>query len=308
MASRVTALGGDGFIGRYVVQALLRDGAMVTVASRNPKRGWLLKTQANLGQIAYAMADVTKPETLARAVAGADSVINLVGSFANMDAVQSGGAASVARAASEAGVKSLVHMSAIGADQASPSRYGRSKGDGEAAVCTAFPGATIMRPSLVFGREDALVNRFAALIRMLPAVPVFSGGTKFQLVFVGDVARAVVAALSDPAARGATYELGGPETLTMLALNQRIAAASGRAGKLFVEMPDMAGAAMAKLTGWLPGAPITRDQWLMLQSDNVVADGASGVEALGIVPASLSAVAERWLVLYRRHGRFGSTT
>ena len=306
MTSRVTVFGGDGFIGRYVVQALLRDGAMVTVASRNPKRGWLLKTQANLGQIAYALADVTKPETLARAMTDADAVINLVGSFGNMDAVQSGGAASVAQAAAEAGVKTMVHMSAIGADSASPSRYGRSKSDGEAAVKAAFPEATIIRPSLVFGREDALVNRFAALIRMLPAVPVFSGGTKFQPVFVGDVARAVVAALSDPLARGATYELGGPETLSMLALNQRIAAASGRAGKLFVEMPDIAGAAMAKLTGWLPGAPMTWDQWLMLQNDNVVADGAKGLAALGVAATPLDTVMQGWLVIYRKHGRFGA--
>ena len=150
MTSRVTVFGGDGFIGRYVVQALLKEGAMVCVASRNPKRGWLLKTQGNLGQIAFTGADVTRPDTLAAAVAGADVVINLVGSFANMDKVQREGALNVAKAATQAGVSKLVHLSAIGADSASASAYGRSKGEGEAAVRSAFPNATILRPSIVF--------------------------------------------------------------------------------------------------------------------------------------------------------------
>jgi uncharacterized protein YbjT (DUF2867 family) len=301
----VTVFGGDGFVGRYVVQGLLKAGARVRVASRNPKRGWFLKSQANLGQIAYVAADVTRPETLSRALVGADMAINLVGSFANMDAIQHQGAANVAAAATKARLGRLVHVSAIGADSASPSRYGKSKGDGEAAVRANFPCATILRPSIVFGREDQFINRFAGLIRMLPIVPVFSAATKFQPVFVGDVAHAVLAALNTAEAAGKTYELGGPQTYSMLEINQWIANACGR-DKHYFPVSDMIGAGMAKLTGWLPGAPMTWDQWLMLQSDNVVADGADGLDALGITPTPLEAIAPGWLVQYRKHGRFGT--
>ena len=309
MNDYVTVFGGGGFVGRYVVEALLRAGTRVRVAERRPKNAWHLKAQANLGQIQFLAADVTQPESVARAVAGADAVINLVGAFGKqMVAVQQDGAAIVAEAARDAGARALVHVSAIGADAHSPAAYGRSKAAGEAAVRAAFPAATILRPSIIFGREDQFVNRFAGLIQMLPVVPVMGGKTRFQPVFVGDVARAVAVALKDAGAHGGqTYELGGPQILSMRALNQWIAEACGR-DPLFVDVPDAIAATMATATGWLPGAPITRDQWLMLQSDNVVADGASGLEALGIVPASLAAVAERWLVLYRRHGRFGSTT
>jgi uncharacterized protein YbjT (DUF2867 family) len=302
----VTVFGGDGFVGRYVVQALLKSGARVRVASRNPKRGWFLKAQANLGQIAYVAADITQPETLARALNGADIAINLVGSFANMDSVQNRGAANVASAAAKAGVRQFIHMSAIGADSASPSRYGKSKGDGEAAVHAAFPAATILRPSIIFGREDQFINRFAGLIRMLPVVPVFSAGTRFQPIFVGDVARAVMAALADPEAAGKLFELGGPQTFSMLEINKWIAKACGRE-KYYFPVSNFIGASMAKLTGWLPGAPMTWDQWLMLQSDNVVRDGAAGLSALGIAPTPLESVAPDWLVQYRKHGRFGAS-
>jgi uncharacterized protein YbjT (DUF2867 family) len=302
----VTVFGGDGFVGRYVVQALLKAGARVRVASRNPKRGWFLKAQANLGQIAYIAADVTRPETLARALAEADVAINLVGSFDNMDMIQHRGAANVASAAAKAGVDQFIHMSAIGADSASPSRYGKSKGDGEAAVRAAFPTATILRPSIIFGREDQFINRFAGLIRLLPVIPVFSAETRFQPVFVGDVARAVMAALADPDAAGKTYELGGPQTFSMLEINKWIAKACGRE-KYYFPVSNMIGAGMAKLTGWLPGAPMTWDQWLMLQSDNVVSEGAMGLAALGVVPTPLQAIAPGWLVQYRKHGRFGAS-
>jgi uncharacterized protein YbjT (DUF2867 family) len=305
MAQIVTVFGGDGFVGRYVVQALLRQGAQVRVASRKPKRGWFLKAQANLGQIAYMAADITRPETLGAALAGADAVINLVGRFDDMDAVQNIGARNVAEAAAQAGVGRLIHVSAIGADPASPSRYGRSKGEGEAAVHSAFPQATILRPSIIFGREDQFINRFAGLIRMLPVVPILSGESKFQPVYVADVAKAIVAALDHPEARGQIYELGGPQTYTMAALNRWIAAASGR-DKLFLEIPDEIGGLMARFTGWLPGAPITNDQWLMLQRDNIVAEGTKGLAALGVAPTSLDSVAPGWLVQYRKHGRFGA--
>ena len=302
----VTVFGGDGFVGRYVVQALLKSGARVRVASRNPKRGWFLKSQADLGQIAYVAADVTRPETLARALGDADVAINLVGSFDNMDMIQNRGAGNVAVAAAKARVAQFIHMSAIGADSASRSGYGKSKGDGEAAVRAAFPGAVILRPSIIFGREDQFINRFAGLIRMLPVVPVFSAETRFQPVFVGDVAHAVMAALADSAAAGKTYELGGPQIFSMLEINKWIGAACGR-DRYYLPVSDILGAGMAKLTGWLPAAPMTWDQWLMLQSDNVVSEGAAGLGVLGVAPTPLEAIAPGWLVQYRKHGRFGAS-
>jgi uncharacterized protein YbjT (DUF2867 family) len=305
--SLVTVFGGGGFLGRYVVQVLLKKGARVRIAERNPKDAWYLKAQANLGQIASVPADVTRPETLARAVSGADAVVNLVGSFDNMDAVQAKGAANVAQASVLAGANTLIHVSAIGANPSSPSLYGRSKGEGETAILNVFPRATILRPSIVFGREDQFINRFAGLIRMLPVVPVIGADAKFQPVFVGDVAHAVAAVLFDPAAHGGkTYELGGPQVLSMLELNRWIASRTGRK-RPFIPVPDAIAAAMASLTGWLPGAPITRDQWLMLQSDNVVGSQAKGLSDLGVEPTPLDAVARGWLVEYRKHGRFGAT-
>ncbi len=303
----VTVFGGDGFIGRYVVQALLKAGARVRVASRNPKRGWFLKSQANLGQIAYIAADISRPETIPQAVEGADAVINLVGVFGStMDLVHVAGAKALALAAKQAKVSAFVQLSAIGADPESVSNYGRTKGEGEAAVSAAFPGATLLRPSLVFGQEDQLTNRFAALIRLLPIVPVIGGATRFQPIFVGDVAHAVAAAALDPVKHGGhTYELGGPQILSMRALNEWIAKATGR-DKAFIEVPDLAAGVMATLTGWLPAAPITRDQWRMLQKDNVVSKGAQGLEAFALTPVSLDAVAPGWLIQFKRHGRFAA--
>jgi len=308
MVDTVTIFGGDGFVGRYVVQALLKSGHRVRVASRNPKRGWFLKAQANLGQIAYVVADITRPETLRHAVEGASAVINLVGILkGDFDAVHRHGARNVAEAAKTAGIETFVQVSAIGADAESPSAYGRSKAEGEAAVRRAFPTATILRPSIIFGREDQFINRFAGLIRLLPIVPVIGGATKFQPVFVGDVAHAVAAIIDDPQSHASkTYELGGPEVMTMTQVNRWIAEATGRDRPL-LEMPDEVSGPLATLTGWLPGAPITRDQWMMLQRDNVVGAKAKGLAALGIAPTPLDAVAPGWMVQYRKHGRFGAT-
>jgi uncharacterized protein YbjT (DUF2867 family) len=306
MADLVTVFGGDGFVGRYVVQALLKSGARVRVASRNPKRGWFLKAQANLGQIAYVPADITRAETLTSAVAGADTVINLVGILkGKFDLVHRDGARNVAQAAAAAGVKTMIQMSAIGADANSASAYGRSKGEGDQAVLAAFPEAIIMRPSIIFGTEDAFVNRFAQLIKLLPIVPVIGGATKFQPVYVGDIAKAVLQITQSPATHiGKVLEFGGPQTLSMEGLNNWIAKKIG-ANKVFIPVPSQIAAAMARMTGWAPGAPITWDQWLMLQSDNVVS-GADGFAALGIHPTPLDAIAEDWLVIYRKHGRFGT--
>ena len=301
----ITVLGGGGFLGRYVVQRLLAQGARVRIAEREPRKALFLKPLGGLGQTQFVAADVRDAASVARAVQGSDAVINLVGAFDDMVAVQADGARHVAAAAKSAGARALVHISAIGADSESPSAYGRSKGDGEAAVRKAFPGAAILRPSILFGREDNFINRFATMIRFLPVVPVVAPQTKFQPVYVGDVADAVLATLGEDAA-GNMFELGGPQVLTMLDLQRWIAAATGRK-RLFVELPDMVSGALATGLGWAPGAPITKDQWLMLQRDNVVAAGAAGLGQLGITPTSLAAVADGWLVQYRRHGRFAQT-
>jgi len=246
-------------------------------------------------------ADIRKPASVKRAVMDADAVVNLVGSFADMDAVQNIGAGIVAKAAADAGVGALVHISAIGADPHSDAEYGQSKAGGEAAVHAAFPTAVILRPSIVFGREDQFINRFAGLIRMLPVVPVIGAATKFQPVFAGDVAKAVAAALAQQ--DGRVLELGGPETFSMMELNRWIAKAIGH-DPLFIEVPDIAAKMLAKGTGWMPGAPITNDQLKMLGSDNVVT-GTDGLAAYGIIPTPLDVIAADWLNIYRKHGRFG---
>lgn len=298
----ITVLGGGGFLGRYVVQRLLARGARVRVAQREPRTATFLKPLGGLGQTQFVACDVRDPASVARAVQGSDAVINLVGAFGDMQAVQADGAGHVAAAARTAGAAALVHVSAIGADAGSASAYGRSKGDGEAAVRAAFTDAAILRPSIIFGREDRFINRFATLMRISPVVPVIAPNAKFQPAYVGDVADAVVAALGDAAA-GKTFEIGGPQVLTMAELLCWIADATGRS-PLFVDVPDFVASTLARGFGWAPGAPITKDQWLMLQHDNIVAEGVEGAAQLGITPASLAAVADGWLVQYRRNGRF----
>lgn len=300
----ITLIGGGGFLGRYIAQALLEQGARVRIAQRDPKSALFLKPLGGLGQMQFVAADVRKPDSIARAIQGSDGVVNLVAILkGDFQAFQVDGARHVAEAAAAAGVGALVHVSAIGADSASPSAYGRSKGDGEAAVRAAFPGATVVRPSIVFGREDQFVNRFAAMIASAPVMPVVRGVTKFQPVYVGDVAKAVVAALATPAQFGGqTYELGGPDILSMRGLIDWIAARTGQ-HPMIIDLPDGISAMIAAL-GFLPGAPITSDQWKMLQSDNVVAPGAAGLAAFGIAPTPMATVAPGWLVQYRRNGRF----
>lgn len=301
----ITVMGGGGFLGRYVVQRLLARGARVRIAQRDPRAATFLKPLGGLGQTQFVAADVRDAASVARAAQGSDAVINLVGAFDDMQAVQAVGAGHVAAAAKAAGAGALVHVSAIGADPESASTYGRSKGKGEDAVRAAFAGAAILRPSTVFGREDRFINRFAAMMRISPVVPVIAPETRFQPVYVGDVADAIVAALGSGAA-GDLFELGGPQVLTMRALLRWIADATGR-DPLFVDVPDVVASALATGLGWAPGAPITRDQWLMLQHDNVVAAGAAGLAELGVTPTSLASVADGWLVQYRRHGRFAQT-
>ncbi|HMI20091.1 MAG TPA: complex I NDUFA9 subunit family protein [Sphingomonas sp.] len=306
MDELVVLFGGGGFLGRYVAQELLRSGARVRIAERDPLDAFFLKPLAPLGQVQSIRADITKPETLAAAVHGATAVVNLVGLLkGKFQAVHVDGAANVAKAAAAAGVQRLVQISAIGADPAAESAYARTKGEGEQAVRAAFPGATIIRPSILFGPEDGFVNKFAGLISRAPVLPVIRPNVRFQPAWVVDVARAVGKAALSPALAGKRFELGGPQVLSMLELHHWIADAIAHKPS-FVAVPDPVAAAMARF-GFLPGAPITWDQWLMLQHDNVVADGAKGFSALGIAPTPLAAVAPSWLVRYRRHGRFSLT-
>ncbi len=301
----VTLIGGGGFLGRYVTQELLRAGARVRVVERRPRDAWFLKPLGGLGQTQFVAGDITQAQTIARAVQGSDAVVNLVGILSgDFQAVHVAGARNVAAAARAAGVEALLHVSALGADGDSPSAYGRTKAEGELAVRTAFPNATIFRPSLMFGREDAFVNRFAGMIASTPVVPVLRGSVRFQPVYVADVAQALVAALADSEAHGGKiYELGGPDVLTMSQLFHWIGDAIG-SRRSFVELPDALGGMIAAF-GFLPGAPITGDQWRMLQRDNVVSAGAEGIAAFGITSTPLASVAPAWLVRFRRHGRFG---
>jgi uncharacterized protein YbjT (DUF2867 family) len=305
MDELVTLFGGGGFLGRYVAQELMRRAARVRVAQRDLTHTFVLKPLAALGQLQTVPASITKPQTAIRAAQGSDAVINLVGVLqGNFHALHVDGARNAAAAAKQAGAKSFVHISAIGADPKAESAYARTKGLGEQAVREVFPDATILRPSIIFGPEDGFVNRFAGLLAKVPVMPVIRGGARFQPAWVVDVARAVADAALDPEKHGGkTYELGGPQVLSMAELNRWIAQAIGRTPRL-LPVPDVIAGGMARFGGWLPGAPITWDQWLMLQKDNVAAAGADGFSAFGIEPTPLAAVAPQWLVRYRREGRF----
>ncbi|HEX9954651.1 MAG TPA: complex I NDUFA9 subunit family protein [Allosphingosinicella sp.] len=303
----VTLFGGGGFLGRYVSQALLKTGARVRLAQRDPKGAYFLKPLSRLGQIQFVSVDIRDAGRVRNVVEGSDAVVNLVGVLkGDFEGLHVDGAHNIAQAAAAAGAEALVHVSAIGADPESESRYGRSKGEGEAAVRAAFPHATIARPSVLFGREDNFINRFAGMARLAPVLPVIRGATKFQPVYAADAARAVTAAALDPRTHGGkTYELGGPQILSMRELMQWIGQTTGR-NRPLMDIPDAAAGLLAKVIGWAPGAPITHDQWLMLQKDNVVGADAQGLEAFGIPGTPLSAVSEGWLTSYRRHGRFAA--
>lgn len=302
----VVLLGGSGFFGRHVAQDLLAGGARVRIASRHPERAFALKPLGNLGQVQFARCDALRPESLAPVFAGADAAINLLGAFAgNLDALQGEGAGRIAAAARAGGAGAFVHVSALGADADSPVDYARTKAEGELTVREAFPRASILRPSLLFGADDNFIAMFARLIALLPALPVFAPEARLQPLFVDDAARAAVTALADPGRHGgATFEIGGPEVLTMLDLNQRIAAAQGR-DRLFVPLPDQISGLFAMLTGWLPGAPITSDQLRLLRAGSVVSGKLPGLGQLGVTARPLALFLDRWMVQYRKHGRFG---
>ncbi len=310
--SLVTVFGGSGFLGRHVVRALAMRGYRVRVAVRRPELAGFLQPLGFVGQIQISQANVRYPESVARAVDGAEAVVNLVGVLAesgrqSFDAVHAFGARSVAAATAAQGVP-LVHLSAIGADANSPSGYGRSKAVGEAAVRAAVPDAVIFRPSVVFGQEDEFFNRFAAMARLSPALPLIGGGvTKFQPVFAGDVAAAVLAAVDGKAKAGTTYELGGPEVRTFRELMELMLAEIG-AKRVLVDLPFGLATLMAKLTQWAPGAPLTVDQVEMLRSDNVVSQAAIAegrtLAGLGLTPTSLVVVLPTYLWRFRKAGQF----
>jgi len=299
----VTVFGGGGFIGRYVCEFLLKSGARVRVASREPRHAHFIQPLGQVGQVGYVRADVTDAASVAAAVEGATAAVNLVGLLRGpMREVHVDGARFIAEAAAASGLRALVHVSAIGADPASESAYGKTKGEGEAAVRVAFPNATIIRPSLVFGAEDQITNRFAGLAR-LPFLPIIAAQRRFQPVYVRDLAQAIARAAREPEAFGGkSFDIAGPQVFTMRELHHAVLQVTGQTPEV-VEMPDMM-ARMLAWFGWLPGAPLTKDQWLMLQRDNVAAEGAPGLEAFGIRPTPLGAVAQEWLGRFNRGGRF----
>ncbi len=301
-----TVFGGSGFIGRYVVQRLANMDYLVRVAVSDPAGARYLQTQGRVGKIVPLAASVTDEGAAARAIAGANLVVNLVGILferkrGDFDRIQAEGAGRVARLSAAAGVERLVHVSAIGADPGSASAYGRSKGRGEQAVREAFPGAVILRPSIVFGPEDGFFNRFAGLARMLPVMPVIEGATRFQPVHVGDVADAVVAAATRGDVEGRTFELGGPRVASFRELLAYVLEVTGHR-KPLVAVPGGVASLQARLGELLPNPPLTRDQLLMLQRDNVVAEGALGLQALGISPKAMEAVVPGYLIRFRRGG------
>ena len=301
-----TVFGGSGFIGRYVVQRLTALDYIIRVATTHPEAARFLQTQGRVGQIVPFPASVTDAAAVARAVAGADLVVNLVGILferkpGDFQRLQAEGPGIIAKAAAAAGVARLVQVSAIGADAASPAAYGRSKAAGEAAVREAFPGATILRPSIVFGPEDQFFNRFAGMARLLPFMPVVAGATRFQPVYVGDVADAVVAAATRDDAMGKLYELGGPRVLTFRELLRFILDTTGHRRPM-IDMPGGLVRLQARLSEFLPNPPLTRDQLLMLQKDNVVAPGTPGLPELGIAPKSVQAVVPGYLARFRPGG------
>ncbi len=318
----VTVFGGSGFVGRHVVRALVKRGYRVRVAVRRPDLAGFLQPLGMVGQIHAVQANLRYPDSVAAAVRGAAAVVNLVGilqeggrqSFAG---VQANGARAIAQACAAAGIARLVQVSAIGADRDSKSLYARSKAEGEAAVLAAVPGAVILRPSIVFGPEDGFFNRFAALARVLPALPLVGGGeTRFQPVFVGDVAEAVARGVDGVVAGGRVYELGGPEVKSFRELLAYICEVTDRK-RLLVPLPFPVARIQARILelvdtltlGLLPDAiKLTRDQVTLLESDNVVsaaalAEGRS-FEGLGIAPVSVEAIVPSYLWRFRKAGQF----
>ncbi len=318
----VTVFGGSGFVGRHVVRALAKRGYRIRVAVRRPDLANFLQPLGNVGQIHAVQANLRFPDSVDRAVAGSSAVINLVGILAEsgsqkFQSVQANGAKAIADSAARHGISRVVHVSAIGADSESPSSYARTKAMGESHVKSAVKDAIILRPSIVFGPEDDFFNRFAALARILPALPLIGGGkTKFQPVFVGDVAEAVARAVDGQLQAGATYELGGPEVKTFRELLEIVLKVTNRKRAL-LPLPFFAARIQAgamelvdKLTfGLMPREfSLTRDQVTLLQRDNIVSDEAKAkgltLEGMGIEGETVEAIVPSYLYRFRKAGQF----
>ncbi len=316
MNGLVTIIGGSGFVGRYIARRMAREGWRVRVAVRRPNEALFVKPYGQVGQVVPLQCNIRDEASLRAVIRGADAVVNCVGVLAEagrntFDATQHRGAARVASVAAAEGVARLVQLSAIGADARSASRYAATKGRGEEAVAAAFPGAAILRPSIVFGQEDQFFNRFAAMARLGPVLPVVGADTRFQPVYVDDVARAAVAAIDGGAA--GVYELGGPEVASFRALMQKMLRIIQRR-RLIVNVPFPVATAMgfafdmtqALSLGLVRNGMITRDQVRNLRRDNVVAPGARGLADLGVAAADMDAVLPEYLWRYRRSGQFAA--
>ncbi len=312
----VTVFGGSGFLGRHVVRALAKRQYRIRVAVRRPELAGHLRPMGRVGQIHAVQANLRYPQSIAAALRDADVAVNLVGILfergrQRFDAVQAAGAEAVALAAKAAGAR-LVHVSAIGADENSRSRYARSKAAGERLVLAAAPAAIIMRPSIIFGPEDDFFNRFAALARISPVLPLVGGGhTRFQPVFAGDVAQAIALAVDGGAKPGTIYELGGPDVRTFRELLEFILATIERR-RLLVPVPFALMKLQAEFLQFLPKPPITPDQVDLLKRDNVVSAEAKRegriLETLAIIPESIGAVVPSYLWRFRKTGQFRSHT
>lgn len=318
MAKLVTIFGGSGFVGRYIARRMARQGWRVRVAVRRVNEAGFVRTYGAVGQVAPVPCNLRDEASVAAAIQGADAVVNCVGLLDEhrqntFDAIQSEGAERIARLATQAGVSRLVHVSAIGADSEAQSDYARTKGEGEAAIRAHFPGAIILRPSIIFGPEDQFFNRFGEMARFSPVVPIAGAKTRFQPVYVDDVAAAAERALtSDLDAQ--LYELGGPDIETFRQLMQRMLGVIRRR-RLIFGMPFWMGrigaavlaVANAVSFGLIPRA-ITRDQLLNLQHDNVVSDDAKGLSDLGIAPTAMDTVLEDYLWRFRPDGQYNEIT
>lgn len=308
MATRdvATVFGGSGFLGRYVVKRLAAAGYITRIAVRDPEGAMFLRPMGRVAQIVPLFADLRQEATIQRAVEGSALVVNLVGILAerrpgDFNRMHAEGAGRIARLATAAGVSNMVHVSAIGADPASASLYGKSKAAGEAAVLAAFPATSILRPSLVFGQEDQFFNRFAAMAQVLPFMPVIAGETKMQPVYVGDVADAVMAALTGADTHGQTYELGGPRVLTFREILAYILSVTRRKRPM-INIPMGLARFQASIAERIPTKPFTRDQLLMLSKDNIVSSGAKTLADLGVAPTPLELIVPEYIERYRTGG------
>ena len=315
MGKLVTIYGGSGFVGRYIARRLARDGWRVRVAVRRPNEALHVRPYGAVGQVEPVLCNIRDEASVRAAMTGADAVINCVGTFDkggrnNFDAVQAEGAGRIARLAADLGVAHLVHLSAIGADAGSNIHYARTKGQGEAAILEAFPAAVILRPSVIFGQEDQFFNRFAGMTRLGPVLPVVGAGTRFQPVYVDDVAQAAVLGVTGKAAPG-IYELGGPEVDTFRGLMGRMLTVIHRR-RLILNMPFFVAHIMGGVFdfvsfatgGLIRNGVVTRDQVKSLALDNVVSEGAKGFADLGITPTAMEAVLPEYLWRFRPSGQY----